>query len=116
MGAEEQWLVHLKETLSKSELEVSAVRSKPTGLELEAVCGCVGASGKGLCHFVSSREVVFPAATACVLVSADGQKQRLFKGHSQEVTSLCVHPNGRLIASGSRSKASSEQVVRWRAL
>ena len=95
MGMEEQWLVTLKrdmisqKTIRTSDHSDCAIPSVSTSMskcvELEAVLGCVGGTGKGLCHFTESGEAVFPAAHACVLVSSNGQEQRLFQQHSQEV-------------------------------
>jgi len=73
-------------------------------VELEAVYGCVGASGKALCHLTASQHAVFAAGGACVVVSPDGQHQRLFTHHTlhtHQVTCLSMHSNGRLIASAS---------------
>jgi WD40 repeat protein len=126
MGMEEQWLIDFKKSqkLRPLTLNIDRVHCTPQStsmcvsqfvensggkegvVELEAVYGCIGCSGKGQCHFLGSGEVVFPAARACVILSPNGQEQRIFTGHSQEVTCLIVHPSGRLIASASRLRGS----------
>ncbi len=135
MGMEEQWLIDFKKSQKPRPLTLNVDRvhgtpqstsmcvsqfvensgGKEGVVELEAVYGCIGCSGKGQCHFLGSGEVVFPAAHACVILSPDGQEQRIFTGHSQEVTCLIVHPSGRLIASASRLRGSVDKVeiVLW---
>ncbi len=135
MGMEEQWLINFKKSQTPKPLTINDDRvhvtpqlsstcvsqfveksgGKEGVVELQAVYGCIGCSGKGQCHFVGSGDVVFPAASACVILSSDGQEQRIFTGHLQEVTCLAVHPNGRLMASASRSRGSVDKVeiVLW---
>lgn len=49
---------------------------------------------------LKSGEVVFPAASTCVVFNYTWNTQRFFLGHSGPVTCVALHPNGRIVASG----------------
>ena len=49
--------------------------------------------------FLKSEEIIYPAAALVILYDEETHTQNFFRGHSEEVSCLAVHPNGRFVAS-----------------
>ena len=61
--------------------------------------------------WVTNNVIAYPAATLIVLMDVDKAEQVFFKGHSEETSSLAVHPDKRILASGEMGKCG--RVLVW---
>ena len=66
-------------------------------LQLDWAAGCSPSAGVAPC--AGGREVVYAAGGLCVVHHPAAAAQRHFVGHTSSVLALCVHPDGRLVAS-----------------
>ena len=77
---------------------------------LEWVHGYRGWDCRGnVCHVLGGSAVAYPAAG--VVVVHDGTAQSFFRGHTDDVLSMAVHPDGRTVASGQIGKRA--KVLVW---
>eukprot|EP00961_Rhodomonas_salina_P208158 2809014-Rhodomonas_salina.3 len=77
---------------------------------------CYAMSSTNFCHaatrrsnnvfWLASREVVFTAGSIAIVASVDSlidpaipPRQRFFTKHTQEIGSICLHPDGMLVAT-----------------
>jgi WD40 repeat protein len=96
-------------TIIPNEDEESAVarhKDEAEGnLTLKHVHGYDGSGGTGKnIHWLSRSVVAFPAVALVVLMNVNSSKQQFYKGHTNEVTSLAIHPDKKIIASGQLGK------------
>ncbi|CAK4717395.1 hypothetical protein AeMF1_007851 [Aphanomyces euteiches] len=61
--------------------------------------------------YLASHELVWFTATIVVIYSKSKQTQRFYVGHSKEITSMAVHPNMQVVASGQCGKDSATILV-----
>ena len=54
---------------------------------------------KNILHLNNSK-IIFPAANIAVLMSTESSEQGFFTGHTNILSSLCLHPGKRIVASG----------------
>ena len=74
-------------------------------LHLKHVHGYDGSGGTGKnIHWLSRSVVAYPAIGLVVLMNVNNSKQQFYRGHTNEVTCLSVHPNKELIVSGQLGK------------
>ncbi len=79
----------------------SLVDPPATDLELDFVYGCRVHDVRGAVRYVSTGEVVYPAAKLVVkLTLGAAGKQSFGMGHTDDVYALAVSPDGKQIASG----------------
>eukprot|EP00505_MAST-04D_sp_SCG-Rhode-Island_P002813 Stramenopile-MAST_4_protein_2813 len=76
-----------------------------TSLDLEFVHGYSGKTPFQECKadnifMLTSGEIVYPASATVVMYHKGLHQQRFFHGHDDDVTSLAVHPDGSMCASG----------------
>ena len=77
-------------------------------LELEFVYGysgwtpTIGGTNHGdqNIFYLRSLELIYPASAVVVMYNTDQHSQRFFFGHDDDVSSIAVHPNGVVVASG----------------
>ncbi|KAF0683188.1 Aste57867_24752 [Aphanomyces stellatus] len=62
-------------------------------------------------HYVSTNEIVYPAASVAVLYDHVEHKQRYFQYHTDLILSVAVHPNGSVVATGERG--SRPRICVW---
>ncbi|OQR86640.1 microtubule-associated protein [Achlya hypogyna] len=72
-------------------------------LELDWIYG-MNSTLRQCIQYVSTNEIVYPAASVVVLYDHIDHKQRYAQYHSDMVLSLAVHPNRRIVASGERGQ------------
>jgi hypothetical protein len=86
---------------------VSAKRSQDTPrvqLRLEHVFGLNAALAGPRLLCTRTGELLFAAAALGVVAHPGSRHQRFFRGHDDDVTALCLHPNGQLAATGQAGK------------
>ena len=49
---------------------------------------------------LNSCKIIFPAANIAVLMDTESSEQGFFTGHTDIISSLCLHPDKRIVASG----------------
>ena len=49
--------------------------------------------------YLNTGEIVYPSAALIIMYNQEKHTQIFFKGHSDEVSCLTVHPNGKFVAS-----------------
>ena len=49
---------------------------------------------------LNSSKIIFPAANIAVLMDTESSEQGFFTGHTDIISSLCLHPGKRIVASG----------------
>ena len=92
--------VHTPTLLADADVARSA-RVPDVDLALEHVHGYAGIYHTAPNVFYTSQgHVVFPVAAVVVCLDKEGNRQRFFLGHDDDVTCLCMHPGRRLAASG----------------
>jgi len=69
-------------------------------LELDWVYGYRGRDGRNNLHALASGELVYYTAAVAVLYDPHGHTQRCYTGHTDDITSIAVHPDGDTIATG----------------
>ncbi|KAG5192222.1 WD40-repeat-containing domain protein, partial [Tribonema minus] len=82
-------------------------------LELEWVHGYRGHDCRNNAVYAADGTVVYHAATLGIVLArnAEGQSsQRFYQGHTNDILSLTLHPNGTLCATGQDGKVPSIQV------
>ena len=70
------------------------------GLVLEWVNGYSGSARRGNLVVVERGEVVYSVGAVVVVWARGEERQRHYRGHTQEVTCLALHPGGEVVASG----------------
>ncbi|CAG9326453.1 unnamed protein product [Blepharisma stoltei] len=65
--------------------------------------------------FLSDGKIIYPASTFGVLLDPSSKIQQYYKLHTGEVTSLALHPNKKLVATGaySKLKGSKPEIHIW---
>ena len=71
-------------------------------LELQHVHGYSGKTGRSNVFLNEDGHVVYPLAALGVVSNPTEKAQRHFKGHSDDVTCLAMHPGKRFVATGRR--------------
>ncbi|KAK3259739.1 hypothetical protein CYMTET_31276, partial [Cymbomonas tetramitiformis] len=83
-------------------------------LKLEYVHGYRGWDAHYNLHYTKTGEVVYSAGSLGVVLDAPDNTQRFFEGHSGgTVTSLAMHPNGDMVATG--EAGPSARICLWSA-
>ena len=77
-----------------STLSLQYVRGYNSGVH---TCGCKNVM------YANNEHIVYPAANIVVVMNTESSIQGFFIGHSETVSSLTVHPLGRIVASGDAS-------------
>eukprot|EP00111_Clytia_hemisphaerica_P009365 TCONS_00027488-protein len=75
-----------------------------TQLRLEWVYGYRGHQCRNNLFYTSKQEIVYFVAGVGVVYEPRYQKQRFFFGHDDDILSLALHPEGRLVATGQTGK------------
>jgi len=98
----------LNTIIPNDEEEASVARHKDEAegnLTLKHVHAYDGSGGTGKnIHWLSRSVIAFPAVALVVLMNVNNSKQQFYKGHTNEVTSLSIHPDKKIIASGQIGK------------
>ena len=82
------------------------------GLVLEWVHGYRSHDVRGNVRYLTTGEIVYTAAKLGVVLNKEGGGiQRFFTDHTDDVISLAVHPNGRLVATG--QMGSTPRIIIW---
>ena len=82
-----------------------ADRSLPVAqLRLEWVYGFRGNQCRNNLFYTASGKLAFFVAGVAVVQAADAQSQAFFLGHTDDILSMAMHPDQRLIASGDIGK------------
>ncbi|OWZ20324.1 hypothetical protein PHMEG_0005272 [Phytophthora megakarya] len=102
-------------------LVVFITQAPCASLELEFVYGCrsgtttslssshpasPNASTNSSAFYLSTGEIMWFTATLVVLYKKETNSQRYFREHTSEITSVAVHPNQRIVASGQAGKSA----------
>ena len=61
--------------------------------------------------FLSDGRVVFVQAGLGVILDSENNEQVFFKGHTDDVVSMAVHPSSKLIATGQRASKRSSKAI-----
>lgn len=69
-------------------------------LQLEWVYGYRGRDCRNNLYVLSSGEIIYFTAAVVVLYDVKSHKQRHYTEHTDDIKSLCVHPDGVTVASG----------------
>ncbi|XP_031616634.1 echinoderm microtubule-associated protein-like 2 isoform X2 [Contarinia nasturtii] len=86
---------------AKDTYDVTKVQPAPNKkLKLDWVYGYRGKDCRSNLYQLPTGEIAYFVASVIVLYNVDEQSQRHYIGHTDDVKSLCVHPNKLLIASG----------------
>ncbi|ETO85538.1 hypothetical protein F444_00806 [Phytophthora nicotianae P1976] len=106
----------------------AALQAPQASLELEYVYGCrsgvttslssshppaPNASTNNNAFYISNGEIMWFTATLVVLYRKETNTQRFFREHTNEVTSVAIHPNQRIVASGQAGRSAF--VLVWNA-
>lgn len=94
-----------------------------TNMELEWIFGVRSGTSRGNVRYVyneadinsgslNTLQIVYPVANIIVVYDKKSNKQAFYQGHSSDVTSIAVHPKGRIVASSD----SNSQIHIWDAL
>ncbi|GMF15707.1 unnamed protein product [Phytophthora lilii] len=110
------------DSADSSSSEATAANQTPrASLELDFVYGCrsgataslssshpaaPNASTNNNAFYLSSGEIMWFTATLVVLYKKETNTQRYFREHTNEVTSVTVHPNQRIVASGQAGRSA----------
>ncbi|GBG25699.1 Echinoderm microtubule-associated protein-like 1 [Hondaea fermentalgiana] len=91
-------------------------REDPTAPEedmtLEWVHGCNVQVARNSVMYLNNGDIAFPAASLGVILSKQGGGvQRFFTDHSDQVVSLCLHPEGKLLATAQMGRVP--KIVIW---
>ncbi|KAG3183299.1 hypothetical protein PC128_g14237 [Phytophthora cactorum] len=99
----------------------AALQLPRASLELEFVYGCrtgattslssshpaaPNASTNNSAFYLATGEIMWFTATLVVLYKKETNSQRYFREHTNEVTSVAVHPNQRIVASGQAGRSA----------
>ncbi|KAG7393534.1 Cilia- and flagella-associated protein 44 [Phytophthora pseudosyringae] len=99
----------------------AALQAPRASLELDFVYGCrsgtttslssshpaaPNASTNNSAFYLPTGEVMWFTATLVVLYKKETNTQRYFREHTNEVTSVAVHPNQRIVASGQAGRSA----------
>ena len=87
--------------------ELPSIEPPLGSVALEWVHGTTGAARDSV-HCLASGEVLFPAGAVIVVFDMQLRSQRFFRGHSDAVTSIALHPLNRMVV------ASGQAVLRRR--
>ena len=91
----------------------STVPSKPppvdtsipdSRLTLDWVYGYNSTHQRNNVHYAAGGEIIYPAGGVIVVYDKVERTQRFQLGHSDEVTAIAMHPNGRIVATGERGR------------
>mmetsp|Transcript_8960 Transcript_8960/g.10754 ORF Transcript_8960/g.10754 Transcript_8960/m.10754 type:complete len:2660 (-) Transcript_8960:39-8018(-) len=124
-GAWHQTVPFFKNNLVSPTYPPKASTEPPnTRLEMDWVYGANIKSSLGSVRYSNEGHIIYPAASLVVVldkgeVDTNSKKQLLISAHTEEVTTLSVHPDGDIIASGQRgpdvhvtlSSASSGRIL-----
>ncbi|KFM83058.1 Echinoderm microtubule-associated protein-like protein, partial [Stegodyphus mimosarum] len=80
----------------RSEIPVRKTEIKTSRLHLDWIHGYNG----GELIVLDNGELVYAVGAAVVLYRRTDDSQRQYLDHTEDVCSLCVHPSGRMMASG----------------
>ena len=83
----------------------------PFDMEIEHVYGYGGSSSVDSLCCTATGKLVYPAASLCVVHDLVHKQQQFFKGHSDAVLCVAMHPESQLVASGDVGKSS--KVLVW---
>ena len=79
------------------------VAAPDTKLELDFVYGYHNSgymqTQRSNIFYLRTKEIVYPSAALVILYNQETHTQNFFRGHSEEVSCIAVHPNGRFVAS-----------------
>jgi hypothetical protein len=99
----------------------AGVQAPRASLELDFVYGCrsgattslssshpaaPNASTNNSAFYLLTGEIMWFTATLVVLYRKETNTQRYFREHTNEVTSVAVHPNQRIVASGQAGRSA----------
>lgn len=100
---------------------IAAIQAPRATLELDFVYGCRSgataslssshpaaptASTNNNAFYLATGEMLWLTATLVVLYKKETNTQRYFREHTNEVTSVTVHPNQRIVASGQAGRSA----------
>ncbi|XP_049795931.1 echinoderm microtubule-associated protein-like 2 isoform X2 [Schistocerca nitens] len=95
--------------------DLSKVNPAPhTRLKLEWVYGYRGRDCRYNLQLLPTGEMVYFVAAVVVLHNVEEQSQRHYLGHTDDVKSLCVHPNKLLVATGQTAGHDRREGRSWR--
>ena len=98
-------------------------KTKPeTSLELEFIYGYAGFSptvvgdlhGDQNIFYLESGELLYPASAVIVIYDPSDHTQRFFDKHDDDVSGICIHPDGEIVATGQVGHAP--ELIIWRAI
>jgi WD40 repeat protein len=81
------------------------VRTVPpdTSLHVDWIYGYQAEKARNNVRYNFEGDVVYHVSKYVIVYNFVRHQQRIFTGHSEEVISLCMHPEGKLCASGDQS-------------
>eukprot|EP00727_Mastigamoeba_balamuthi_P005313 m51a1_g14780 hypothetical protein (1397) ;mRNA; r:446353-450955 len=80
------------------------VEKPAASVALDFVYGYRGHDARENLHFLANGEIVYSAAGVGIVMHPDTRKQRFFIGHTDDIVSLTLHPNGQTVATGQVGK------------
>ncbi|PRP88610.1 echinoderm microtubule-associated protein-like 6 [Planoprotostelium fungivorum] len=83
-------------------------------LQLDFVYGYHGSRCRDNLFYIESDEIVYHIAGLGIVYNPKTHTQRFFTGHDDDIISLTLHPNGRLVATGQIGKEPS--IIIWDAI
>ena len=69
-------------------------------IELERVYGCQGVSMASNIFYTASGKVAYYVAATGVVMDPETREQSFFVDHTDDITCMAMHPNGRLLVTG----------------
>ena len=103
--------------------EIKYNQTEPsTDLELEFIYGYAGFSptvvgdlhGDQNIFYLRNGEMIYPASAVIVMYDPTDHTQRFFDKHDDDVSGMCIHPDGEIVATGQVGHAP--ELIIWRAL
>ena len=92
----------------------SSVEAPACDLGLQWVFGYRGADRQGNLLVLEQGELVYFLGTVVVVYDRASQRQRHYKGHTQDLTCIALHPGGDLVASGQEGGRHGEEMAHCR--